>query len=371
MRLTVPTPRLDRKPLIDVTRLLRARARPFATGVERIDLALARALTDRHGAECGFVVAGRRGPAMLPAEESVAFLHALDARWAGEVGSRPDSMRLRALLARAALWPDRPRDVGDHVYVNASHSGLPARRGAMAALDPAGRMARFIYLHDLIPLDYPEYQRPATAARFAAFLAEAITAGARIGANSADTARRIAARLGRPGDPAPEILVPVVEMRKPGRPPRPAVAAILDSGRPYFICLGTIEPRKNHLLLLALWRELAAEGAAPTLVIVGRRGWENEMVLDMLDRCAALRPHVREFGDLADDEAAALLAGARALLFPSFAEGLGVPLLEASALGVPAILSDIPVFRELAPPGAVFLHPLDGPGWRREILRMA
>lgn len=370
MRLTLSAPRIDRKPLIDVTRLWRARARPFATGVERIDLALARALVQRHGADCSFVIAAQRGPALLPADATAAFLDALDARWSGESEASPAGARLQAAVIRAALWPERPRGIKDHIYINASHSGLPARRGGMQALDQAGRPARFIYLHDLIPLDFPEYQRPATAPRFAAFLAEAVTPDTRIGANSADTARRIAVHFGRSGDRAPEVLVPAVEVTPPRRKPRAAVASILQSGRPYFICIGTIEPRKNHLLLLALWREFASGKEPPALVIVGRRGWENEMVVDMLDRCAAIRPHVHEFGTLTDDETAALLAGARALLFPSFAEGLGLPLLEAAALGVPALLSDIAVFRELAPPGSVFLHPLDGPGWRREILRL-
>jgi hypothetical protein len=72
--------------------------------------------------------------------------------------------------------------------------------------------------------------------------------------------------------------------------------------RPYFVALGTIEPRKNHLLLLNLWRQFApASGpAAPRLVVVGRRGWENENVLDMLERCSAIDGLVRETGPLPD-----------------------------------------------------------------------
>jgi hypothetical protein len=66
-----------------------------------------------------------------------------------------------------------------------------------------------------------------------------------------------------------------------------------------------------------------------------------------------------------------LLQGARALLFPSFVEGYGLPLAEALALGVPAICSDLPALREVG--GAVpdYLDPLDGPGWRRLILDYA
>jgi hypothetical protein len=68
---------------------------------------------------------------------------------------------------------------------------------------------------------------------------------------------------------------------------------------------------------------------------------------------------------------ARLLAGARALLFPSFAEGYGLPLAEALALGTPAICSDLPALREVGGAVPEFLDPLDGPGWREAVLHYA
>jgi glycosyltransferase involved in cell wall biosynthesis len=53
---------------------------------------------------------------------------------------------------------------------------------------------------------------------------------------------------------------------------------------------------------------------------------------------------------------------------PSFAEGLGVPVLEAAAAGCRLVLSDLPALREIAPPDATFLDPLDGVGWRAAVL---
>ena len=106
----------------------------------------------------------------------------------------------------------------------------------------------------------------------------------------------------------------------------------------------------------------------PRLCIIGKRGWENENVLDMLDRCETIRNSVEEFGDLTDAEVQVLMKSSAALLFPSFIEGLGIPLLEAAALKLPCIVSDIPVFREIAPEGTVFLDPLDGLGWKRAIM---
>src|SRR5260370_32821839 len=143
--------------------------------------------------------------------------------------------------------------------------------------------------------------------------------------------------------------------------------------RPYFVYVSTIEARKNHLLLLNLWRWLATDlgERTPLLVLVGQRGWETENVVDMLERCPALRGAVIEHNAMPDAEMVRLLVGACALLLPSFAEGFGFPLIEALELGVPALCSDIPALRETGGPVPDFIDPLDGPGWHRAILDYA
>lgn len=134
--------------------------------------------------------------------------------------------------------------------------------------------------------------------------------------------------------------------------------------------LGTIEPRKNHWLILHVWRRLVEQmgNDAPKLVIIGRRGWECENVIDMLERCEPLRRVVIEESDCSDIQLNAWLQHARALLFPSFVEGYGMPLVEALGLGVPVIASDLPVFHEIASDFPTYLDPLDGPGWYANIL---
>jgi len=134
--------------------------------------------------------------------------------------------------------------------------------------------------------------------------------------------------------------------------------------------VGTIEPRKNHLLLLNLWRHMAETlppDSIPRLIIVGRRGWENEQVVDMLERCVALRGHVEEWNGCSDRQMNALLRGARALLLPSFAEGYGMPVAEALAAGIPVLCSELPALREAGGEAPDYLDPLDGPGWLTHI----
>lgn len=150
--------------------------------------------------------------------------------------------------------------------------------------------------------------------------------------------------------------------------PRPPPALL--PAEPYFVCLGTIEPRKNHLLLLHVWREMAArarsgtDAPTPRLLILGRRGWENENVVDLLERCDLLSGPVQEIGTPPDSRVAALIANATALLFPSFVEGYGLPVAEALSLGTPVICSDIAPLREVGGDVPDYLDPLDGPAWR-------
>lgn len=140
--------------------------------------------------------------------------------------------------------------------------------------------------------------------------------------------------------------------------------------RPFFVYLSTIEPRKNHLLLLHLWRRMVEQRgkeATPYLVLIGKRGWENENILDMLERCPALKDIVFEKNCLSDEDVADLLRNSSGLLFPSFVEGYGLPLAEAMSLGLPCICSDIPVFREVGGDIPLYIDPLDSMNWQKAI----
>jgi glycosyltransferase involved in cell wall biosynthesis len=153
-------------------------------------------------------------------------------------------------------------------------------------------------------------------------------------------------------------------------PPIPPSVVAKQLNRPHFITVGTIEGRKNHALLLHIWKRLVATYGSdtPLLVVVGRRGWEADHVLAMLDRAPDLKDHVVELGHCGDEELASLIAGARALLMPSYAEGFGLPVAEALQLGTPVIASDLPVFREFAGEIPTYLDFLDGKAWESAIM---
>jgi glycosyltransferase involved in cell wall biosynthesis len=141
---------------------------------------------------------------------------------------------------------------------------------------------------------------------------------------------------------------------------------------PYFVALGTIEPRKNLLALINLWRAMIEAGERPPkLVIVGGRGWLNDETAAALDRSRALKGCVAEVAGLGDVALRTLLRQSRGLLATSFAEGYGLPVVEALELGVPVIAADLPIFREVTRGCATLIATIDGTAWRRAVTGLA
>jgi glycosyltransferase involved in cell wall biosynthesis len=251
-------------------------------------------------------------------------------------------------------------------YLNVSHYGL-AVPGAFDWLAVRGDIKAVFFLHDLLPLETPEYFPAGERARHEIRLANLARRGTGAIVSTRVVATALAERmeiLGRRDLPiliAPPPVAPIFR--------EPVEADDELRARPFFIQCGTIEPRKNHLTMLHVWRELVRRhGArAPKLVLIGRRGWENENVVDLLERAPSLRGFVLEAAGMPTPVLRRLLASARALLMPSFAEGFGLPLAEALAAGVPAIASDIPVFHEIATGAFTAIDPIDGVGWLRAI----
>lgn len=351
--------------ILDISRLLTVANRAAPTGIDRVELAYARRYAADTAIQCTFIAElPLLGFAALPRQVVADLAAALEEAWlAGGRSAAAAARRARLALpfGRSAL-NEALRQKGPKTFLLVSHRALerPAR---IAALRRQG--CHFVPLiHDLIPLQHPEFARAGHAERHRRRIATTAALADAIVVNSAATGAALRPWIA--GRDTPVAIAPL-GVAPPAVPPPPLAM------RPYFIALGTIEPRKNHLLLLNLWRQFATTlgAAAPRLVVVGRRGWENENVLDMLERCAAIDGLVRETGALPDREVATLLRGARALLFPSFAEGFGLPLAEALALGVPAIASDLPALREVGGNVPDYIDPVDGAGWRAAVLDYA
>lgn len=250
------------------------------------------------------------------------------------------------------------------IYLNVSHHHLE-KRAILKSLRALGDIHIAVLIHDVIPLDFPEYCRDGDATKHRRRIDTVAAFADTVIVNSADTGRRAKSYV----DDRPIRFV-TAHLGLNQQFWRRKMIGEFIGGAPYFTVVSTIEARKNHLILLQVWRRLVEElgDEAPKLVIVGRRGWEAEAATDLLDRCAALKSHVYEATDLSDNGLMALMKGTRAALMPSFAEGFGLPVAEALTLGVPVIASDIPALVEIGQGIPEHLDPLDGLGWKQMIL---
>lgn len=365
---------------LDISRILTRASARVPTGIDRVELEYARYLCQHEPDHLEFAAAHPlRRFAALPYARAVAFIEAISAVWDNGIDDGGRAARLGKALLHGVLFPRLVRSTGPHartggrnIYLLVSHHHLT--RPDLIAAAIRRRNGLFVpMIQDLIPLEFPEYAREREPARHLRRIETVVRYADAVLTPSEATRQSLLPYFERAGRSVPIWPVPLgVHLRAAsGADSISGVEASITKARthPYFVCLGTIEARKNHLLLLNLWRRLVQlhGEAAPHLVIVGKRGWENEQVIDMLERSPSLKGRVEEHNSLPDTTVVNLLKGARALLFPSFSEGFGLPLAEALALGTPVLCSDIPVFHEIGQTSATYLDPLDGPGWMQAI----
>jgi glycosyltransferase involved in cell wall biosynthesis len=353
---------------LDLSRLLSRAGSATPSGIDRVELAYARHLSADGAAYCFAARNALGGIGLLPKDAAGDFVDRLVALWrdgatAGErrrIAALARWLRLAALTGTTGLRKALRVSSFPAVYLIVSHQNLDRPRPIARLKAATG--ARFVCLiHDLIPLDCPELTRPAQTARHGRRIAAVAALADAAIVNSAATGDALCPRLG--SRRVPIAIAPLgIDLRR-ATPAAPSAA-------PYFICIGTIERRKNHELLLSVWQRLAAELAAqtPRLLLIGQRGLGGQQ---MTERLGALRGVVSEHSDMPDAAMAKLLGGARALLLPSLAEGFGLPVAEALSLGVPVVCSDLPALRESGGGVPDYLDPHDATAWRAAILDFA
>jgi len=126
-----------------------------------------------------------------------------------------------------------------------------------------------------------------------------------------------------------------------------------------FLCVGTLEPRKNLDVLIDAFDDLWRDGQKVSLVLIGKEGWLCDELLIRIRKHPQQGKFLFWFNDVGDADLARAYRQASALIFPSIVEGFGLPLVEALSQGLPVIASDIPVFREIAKDSARYFSPTD------------
>lgn len=149
-----------------------------------------------------------------------------------------------------------------------------------------------------------------------------------------------------------------------GRHPPRVRAAVPRPDAPW-LCVGSIEPRKNHKTLLAAFGEYCRKArAARPLWIVGGRGWLSDETQAIMDSMAP-EGLVRYLGYVSDDRLADLYSTCFALIQPSWHEGFGLPVLEAMSFGTPVICSNIPSHREVGGEAVLYCQPECVSAWTK------
>jgi glycosyltransferase involved in cell wall biosynthesis len=197
-------------------------------------------------------------------------------------------------------------------------------------------------VYDLVPLRFPEWTTPETAALHGRKLTDVRRCDVVVcisDATAADVREHLGIDAGR------------VRVARPGvgdrfRDAVPAPPAALD-GRPYVASLCTHEPRKNLVTLVEAFAQLRVRHPELALVLVGSAGWDGGAAAGAVERLG-LAGDVLITGYLGDAEVPGVLAGARAFCWPALFEGFGIPVVEAQAAGVPVACSDDPSLDEAA-----------------------
>ncbi|PTM48449.1 glycosyltransferase [Phreatobacter oligotrophus] len=382
---------------LDLTRLFVSVLRGRPRGIERVDLDFIEALLGDSDREVLGVVAYPWGPRIVERPTLAALAASTRHLWREDnpyhtdpvlrdarrwlvQGVRPRRRHRRlfhlprdivSLVARTGL--KRGVSLGrlpkGSLYLNVGQVGFAVEKATgFLAERPDLRAAAF--LHDLLPIEEPEWFNVRTDTYFATVLNRMLSRCRAILVSTNTVANQLKAFTQRHRIPCPAVFVqPLVPSAALDyhAPPDPTLAA-----SPYFVTCGTIEARKNQLFLLLLWREqLLAGRSMPKLIVAGVRGYGGAEAHDLLDRCAAIRSHVLEMPGLSSQALMHLIAHSRGLLMPTHAEGFGLPLAEALTLGVPAVASDLPVLSEASQGQAILVANDDGPAWTEAISRLA
>ena len=317
-------------PVLDLSRSFSRLGRGPATGIDRVERAYLEEVIRRNG---WAIIRTPRGFLMFEPDRLARlpdYLDRMDLDGADQASTirAIASSRASSLSIRKIMW----RMPNGLAYINVGHTNLNPQ--TMRAMMEMPDHTKVVMIHDTIPLDHPQFQTEASRAKFVERLTTVINFANHIIVPSDEVRENVERRMVGTGHRVPVVVSPLgVDI---GPPPVDPVK----SEKPYFVVIGTIEPRKNHGFLLDIWERMHRkmdESRIPELRIIGARGWRNEEVLKRLDHSPMVGRTVFELGPLPDKEMKRQLAGATALLFPSHVEGFGLPPFEAATMGIPTI----------------------------------
>lgn len=364
--------------ILDLSRLIYAAWSRTPKGIPRVELAYAEHFMATAPDRLHIAVLDAFGRLRIVDNRSaVGFVQAIARYWKTDVSSTTAHcwVALHALWIHVVLilrpWGALKQLVATRperfLYIISSQLQLD-RPALIEELKSTDRLKLVFFIHDILPSLFPDLFTDEDAGLYQRRMENASRLADVLVVNSRATAESFKTRFGKNPGARAVIVAPLgVSRQAAAEPARELVA------QPYFVMLGTIEPRKNHKLILDLWLELQRElgPSTPRLLVIGERGWKNREVIERLEKISRQQSYAQECGRLPDAQVVGLLKGACALLLPSLAEGYGLPLVEALTCGTPVLCSDIPAFREVGGDIPDYFDPTDLAAWHDAVLDYA
>lgn len=297
------------------------------TGIQRVVRALARTLIKEVPGKWDicFVAADRRRP-----YHAIAWPDASKVVSPGEISAKPGDVFLG---------------------LDFSLDTVRRYRDQLDRFQRAGGSLWFL-VYDLLPVERPDWFSPNNVLRYKVWL-DTIAALAEgflcISDQTEEDLRRVlATRYGLQGGYSTSVVPMGHDIRESLVDPASTACDVpmrFDVGSPFFLMVGTLEPRKGHADILAAFSELWRQGADDRLVLVGRIGWAVDELRD------AIRTHPEHggkllwFDDVDDLELERIYQACQGVIIASHAEGFGLPLVEALGHDKPVLARDLPIFR--------------------------
>jgi glycosyltransferase involved in cell wall biosynthesis len=227
---------------------------------------------------------------------------------------------------------------------------------------------RIATLHDLTPLMFPEMHPRLRVWVYRLLARFSLRRCHRIVVDSESVQRELIGRRLAKAENVTVIPLGVGECFRPG----PLDTSFLRSRglkNRYILCVGVLEPRKNHRMLFEILKRLDEENVEVNLVIVGREGWKWTNPLDS-PQYAQLQSKVRIIMDVTEEELVKFYRHAAVFVYPSYYEGFGLPILEAMACGTPVIASSRSALPEVGGDAALYADPHSEGDFLAQVVRV-
>ncbi len=227
-------------------------------------------------------------------------------------------------------------------------------------LPPLGKQVKkVVTVHDLAFLEHPEYAVPSLADYLRKVVPEAVNSADVVATVSGEVSRTLSKHFQTPAEKM--IVIPNGVSPQFHRRTDPLLLSATQHKfglkYPLVLGVGTMEPRKNHMgLIKAFYQAQQKKGGPAMLAIAGGQGWLYEETKQLVAELK-LEKKVRFLGRVTDLELILLYSMADVFAFPSFAEGFGIPLIEAMACGAPVITSNVSAMPEVVGDAALLIDP--------------